>query len=755
MAGEFIQVLGKSAWFAWGSCPTEHRDTVFTLESDEGDAIEIGGGALCIARQTFQQATAQGAESPLKLPFKKSSLSKVVEYLNYHEEIKPFEIRTPLESDNLIECGCSKWDATFINMDKDLLFDIMVMAITMDIPSLYFLAGAKATLMIKGKEPSKLIKDFKLANDLPDDEEEQLTSVYTAQKEAEQVNPDESGLGGVAVIMNGIFQAAERNGVLAPSKTEDACPSSISLKSYRHAIWRAMILSDWTQMQEAPEEVLADRDLFFACVAASRGAVLEWAPGEFREDKALILEAVKLKGENLVHADDALRSDKDFVMEAIQVDGTALCGAADILREDQDFILAACQLGKGSCFKGVKDSLKYDKEFVLRASCLSAEAFKYAGEEIRWDKDFATKAVSANGLVLQHVPNDYKFDRSICQAAVNSDPDAAQFAHVAVRLDLKTPMAYDGESNMAEVKKMQDKAGVGGKQQPKGLVQWARQPMDKDQAREDGIVYFLYKEQKIVQFSALSTMTANMGQSNYVAANCFLDKMPFYERPETDAVTLMWGAVGNIGMRWKAFASQDMLNANPEALMQVVDAAKVLTMTATRMDPPEWYAASFFDEWTRASMLAPTAGVHSGGGYRPGENYQAPARAVESVIKEKEAKEYEPSVILKAEDLSPLGGWPTLFEEPAEPAATVYELEEGMRVQLRGLNPAKNGLMGTAIKMCKDKWRVRLDKGENALLKAEYLVPASAAPSLEEESAKEKLQSEERRARMKAAARAY
>merc|ERR1712113_305886 len=101
------------------------------------------------------------------------------------------------------------------------------------------------------------------------------------------------------------------------------------------------------------------------------------------------------------------------------------------------------------------------------------------------------------------------------------------------------------------------------------------------------------------------------------ASNCYLDKMPYFERPETDSVTLMWGAVGAIGMRWKAFASQDMLNANPEALMSVMDASKVLTITTSKMDPPEWYAASFFDEWTRQSMLAPTAGQSSGENYLP------------------------------------------------------------------------------------------------------------------------------------------
>mmetsp|Transcript_71269 Transcript_71269/g.208915 ORF Transcript_71269/g.208915 Transcript_71269/m.208915 type:complete len:763 (+) Transcript_71269:83-2371(+) len=760
MAGELIEVLGKTAWFGWGSCPVNLRGETFTLKSEDGEAFDVDAEALCMARRTMEQAAQTGPEVAIELPFKKPALAKVVEYLKYHEEIKPFEIRTPLESDNLIECGCSKWDATFINMDKEILFDTMVAALTMDIPSLYFLAGAKATLLIKGKEPTKLIKDFKLSNDLPDDEEEQLTGAFTAQKEKVQAWPDESGFGGVAVLMNAVFQAAERNGVLAPSKTEDPSPSAIPLKSFRHASWRAMILSDWTQLKDAPEEVLADRDLFFACVAASQGAVLEWAPGEFREDKKLILEAIKYKGENLAEADMSLRSDRNFVMEAIEVNGSALSGASDDLRGDEDFILGACQLGKGSCMKGVKDKLKSDKAFVLQAACRCPETFKYVADELRSDDDFVFQAVTANGLILQYAPTKFQSDRRIAQAAVNSDPEAAYHVHPAARAELGVQVPHDGEPWLLQLKKTQDKAGIGGKRGPAGQTAWAREPLNKEQAKEDGIIFHHVKSQKIVQFSALSTMTANMGQSNYVAANCYLDKMPFFERPETDAVTLMWGAVGNIGMRWKAFASQDMLNANPEALMNVQEAAKVLTMTATRMDPPEWYAGSFFDEWTRQSMLMQTAGVHS----RPGEDYKAISFGREPVViggdaskqaTQEKTKEAEPNIVVKAE-AGPLGGWPTLFEELAEeaPALASVDLSEGMRVQLCGLNPAKNGLLGTIVKMCKeDKWKVRLDKGENALLKAEYLAPAPPAEPAKKEPAAQKQESEERRARLKAAAR--
>jgi len=722
-----------------------------------------------MARKTFAQALELGVGGVIETPFKKHALVKVADYLKYHKDAAPTEIRTPLESDNLVECGASKWDTQFINVDKEMLFELLVAAIVMDIPSLYFLAGAKASLLIKGKAPDKLVKDFKMSNDLPEDEEEQLSELFNAQKEKLQATPDESGLGGVALIINGIVQAAERIGVYAPSKTEEPGPSAISLKSFRHASWRAMILSDWTQMENAPEEVQSDRDLYFAAVSASCGRALQQAPGEFKNDRLMVLEAIKFNGDLMWEASAELRGDWNFMTEAITVNPLAFAGASDELRGNKDFLLMVARMNKGASMKGAREHLKADKDFVLQIAAQDPEAFKYAADQLRYDKEVVIQAVALNGLILQHVPYLLQADRDVVEAAVASDPSAAVYAHTAARCILGTSAPQDSEPGMQRLKREQDRAGLGATQPVTQYSKIVGLPLTKEASDAAGLHWRKVKAEKIVQFSALSTMTANMGQSNYIAANSFLDKLPFFARPEIDAVTLMWGAVGNIGMRWKAFASADMLNSNPEALMYVGDAAKVLMMTATRMDPPEWYAASFFDEWTRQAMLSPTAGVHSGG--RPGENYQAPATSRGSVARAATAKREpaedptkpETELQLKAPELGPLGGWPSLsdFTTPEEltlaAQAAETELHDGMRVQLCNLQVAKNGQTGTVVKMCKDdKWKVKMDRGGHALLKACYLSPILAVDEAkaQAELAREKQESQERRARLKAAAQA-
>lgn len=282
------------------------------------------------------------------------------------------------------------------------------------------------------------------------------------------------------------------------------------------------------------------------------------------------------------------------------------------------------------------------------------------------------------------------------------------------------------------------------------------------------------KLQKTVQFSAMSTMMGNMGQGNYVAANAYLDKIPGYQRPTIDAVTLMWGAVGHIGMRFKAFASADVLNATPEALLSIGDASKILNVTCTKMDPPEWYAGSHFDEYTRQAVLGPTAGQIKLEAVTAAAEVMADWDEL-AAARDKEALKDLPIVDrrpvpenlsnLEQEDIynAPLGGWPNLSNHlPAQPE---LELEEGTKVRLTGLR-AKNGLTGTLMRKFADgKWKVKLDDGSgSALLRADFFEaiapptsaaaqPVSAKPSDygAQYTAEEirRLNIEERRARLK------
>merc|ERR550532_2240942 len=117
--------------------------------------------------------------------------------MKYHRDNPPEEVKTPLVSDNIADC-VSKWDASFIKGDKEMLFELMYAAGTLSIRSLTFLCCTQAALMMKGKPGDKIRKEFSLANDLPGQEEETLNSTYSDMLWKKRYPPDMESLGAFA-----------------------------------------------------------------------------------------------------------------------------------------------------------------------------------------------------------------------------------------------------------------------------------------------------------------------------------------------------------------------------------------------------------------------------------------------------------------------------------------------------------------------------------------------------------------------------
>ena len=68
----------------------------------------------------------------------------------------------------------SEWDATFVEMPQEELFECILAANFMDIKSLLDLTCAKVASMIKGKTPEEIRKTFNIVNDFTPQEEKQV-----------------------------------------------------------------------------------------------------------------------------------------------------------------------------------------------------------------------------------------------------------------------------------------------------------------------------------------------------------------------------------------------------------------------------------------------------------------------------------------------------------------------------------------------------------------------------------------------------
>jgi S-phase kinase-associated protein 1 len=74
----------------------------------------------------------------------------------------------------------SQWDADFVDVDQELLFELILAANYMDVKPLLDLTCAKVASMIKGKTPEQIRKTFNITNDFTPEEEEAVCAPTTS-----------------------------------------------------------------------------------------------------------------------------------------------------------------------------------------------------------------------------------------------------------------------------------------------------------------------------------------------------------------------------------------------------------------------------------------------------------------------------------------------------------------------------------------------------------------------------------------------
>ena len=153
------------------------------LVSQEGDKFEVPKNVAMMSElvktmirtddDDDDDDEAEDQEIPL-VNVKNKVLVKVIEFCKYHTENGPMkEIEKPLKSPDMKEV-VSAWDADFVQIEQEMLFELILAANYMDIKSLLDLTCAKVASMIKGKTPEEIRKTFNIVNDFTPEEEAQV-----------------------------------------------------------------------------------------------------------------------------------------------------------------------------------------------------------------------------------------------------------------------------------------------------------------------------------------------------------------------------------------------------------------------------------------------------------------------------------------------------------------------------------------------------------------------------------------------------
>ena len=149
-------------------------DKKITLVSSDGEKIEISSKA--VQRSVLVKGIIEDYPDDAEVPLnnvKSNILKKIKEYLEHYENTEPKEIERPLPSQNFKDC-VDEWDNTYIDVDLDLIFELILGANYMDIKPLLELASAKVASIIKGKTTEEIRKTFGITNDFTPEEEQQI-----------------------------------------------------------------------------------------------------------------------------------------------------------------------------------------------------------------------------------------------------------------------------------------------------------------------------------------------------------------------------------------------------------------------------------------------------------------------------------------------------------------------------------------------------------------------------------------------------
>eukprot|EP00930_Biecheleria_cincta_P039987 TRINITY_DN27434_c0_g1_i1.p1 TRINITY_DN27434_c0_g1~~TRINITY_DN27434_c0_g1_i1.p1 ORF type:complete len:441 (-),score=87.77 TRINITY_DN27434_c0_g1_i1:168-1490(-) len=121
-------------------------------------------------------------------------------------------------------------------------------------------------------------------------------------------------------------------------------------------------------------------------------------------------------------------------LREVSEDGKMLALHCEEFRQDRDIVLAAVR-SQARALKYAAADLQCDTEFVLEAIQANPEAFKYAPDELRCNTQFTMAAVQRCGAVLKHVGINFKHDRAVVTAAIRSNHAALRYAAEELRAD--------------------------------------------------------------------------------------------------------------------------------------------------------------------------------------------------------------------------------------------------------------------------------------------------------------------------------
>ena len=135
--------------------------------------------------------------------------------------------------------------------------------------------------------------------------------------------------------------------------------------------------------------------------------MIKYLSNDYRDDKNIVIELLKLNGQQLEYVSNRLKRDKEVVYTAINNDSNAFIYADESLFNDKNFILLALTNKDYSGYNG------YDEEYYDHFLENLCDAFKD-------DDEIVLAAVNRCGTNIKHASNRLKNNKDIVLAAIDN-----------------------------------------------------------------------------------------------------------------------------------------------------------------------------------------------------------------------------------------------------------------------------------------------------------------------------------------------
>ncbi|KAE8769919.1 SKP1-like protein 1B [Hordeum vulgare] len=162
----------------------EGEKKMITLKSSDGEEFEIEEAAA-MGSQTIRHMIEDGcADNGIPLPNVNAKiLSKVIEYCKKHCQANPKPANSGAGSSSASAAheepaapteDLKSFDAEFVKVDQNTLFDLILAANYLDIKGMLDLTCQTVAEMIKGKTVEEIRKCFNIVNDFTPEEEAEI-----------------------------------------------------------------------------------------------------------------------------------------------------------------------------------------------------------------------------------------------------------------------------------------------------------------------------------------------------------------------------------------------------------------------------------------------------------------------------------------------------------------------------------------------------------------------------------------------------